>query len=181
MKNKGIVTLNLIIILFLMITGVLFIGISVYIFGKINTSLDLDIEMGNVNFKDVKDDTFGQLNSGFLNSADFLGVAVILGMIFLMIGNAFMTGRDYPRLMFVIDLFILFFAFIIAVYLAQAFSLVIGSTEEFNIFRDSMPNSSRFILNLPIYVGIIGSLIMIASYITLTRRVEDEESNVLGY
>ena len=77
------------------------------------------------------------------------------------------------RLLIVLDIFIIIAAFIVAVVLAQSFETFINSDPVFlDIYSTDFSRPSKFILNLPIYVAIIGLLIMDVRSIPLKRRGE---------
>ena len=83
--------------------------------------------------------------------------------------------------MLIIDIFILIFVFIFAVYVSQIYDTFINAESQgiLDPFVDDIPKTSRFMLKLPTYVSTIGVLIMILSYIGSRRR--QEEVQVLGF
>lgn len=179
-KNKrGLGTVNMFIFIFAAFFMILFLGIVLFIFNQINAALDIDVDIGQVNLRDVNSETFGKINTGFVNNADVLGVMMLLGMSLLMILNGFFIGQKSPKIFLVIDILILVFVFITAVYLSQTYETFINSTSVLDLYIDDLPKSSKFILNLPLFVGTLGALVMIFTYAGLNK--ERGELNVQGF
>lgn len=171
--------------MFLFVLGIffliLFLGMALWGFNLINDVLDQDIAVGQVNLQDVNNQSFGQINQGFVNNVDLIGVILIFGLILMMILNAFFVGANYPKLFLIVDIFLLVFVFIIAVYMAQTYETFINSSPLFDFFKDDMTKTSKFMLNLPGIVAIIGVIIMIVSYAGLNRLNQMGETDVYGY
>ena len=169
-NKKGLSTVNILLFLFFAFLIVIFLGLYVFVFNTITTNLEIDQVFGQVNLKNVTELTLGQLNDGLLGSADLLGYTIIFGMILLMLVNAYFTRGKYNILFIIIDMVILVFAYILSVYLTDTYSTYINSTTLLNVYANYMPLSSKFILNLPHIVGIIGALIMILSYSNIPKK-----------
>lgn len=180
LKNKqGMATLKIFIFCFYAFLIIMGIGIAVLMFNLINDALDEDIQMGQVNLQDANNQTFGQLTNAMTTNADVIGMAVIFGMMILMMLNAFVVGKRSKKLMLVADVFILVFAFILSVYISQIFEIFINSSSILDVFINDMPDSSKFILTLPLIVSTLGVILMILSYTGINQGVK--EVNVLGY
>lgn len=177
MNKRGLATLQIISMLFWFTFVVMFLGIGLFGFNQVNDVLDVDVDIGQVNLRDINADTFGALNSAFAVNADSIGLVILLGMSLLMIMNGFIFG-DKNKLWIPIDLLVLVFCFIFSVYIAQIYDIFINSTSLFSLFIDDLPKSSAFILNLPKIVATLGTLIMIFTYAFPGKR--EEQLNAIG-
>lgn len=187
MNKKGVqgpVTIQMFLYVLVTLFVVIFLGIYLYAFNLINDNLGIDVEVGNVNLQNVTADTFGQINSAFTTNADILGIVILLIMSVAMMLNGFFLGRDNSKLWIVGDIFIIVFVFILAVYVAQIYDTFLTGIASIpaleSVYIDDLSKSSKFILNLPIYVATIGALIMIISYSQLNSK-ESGGANVLGF
>lgn len=186
MKNKrGMTTLQIFFFIFACFFGIVFLGLAIWSFSLVHNVLGIDVMVGQVNLGNATNSTFGQIATAFSDNGDALGIVFMLGMVILMIVNGFFLGSKYPRLFIILDIFILVFAFILAVYISQTYNTLINSSAFFSFYADDLPKSSTFLLNLPIFVSIIGVLIMIVSYAGIKKdpNVEQygETPTVLGY
>lgn len=179
--KKGLTTVSMFFGFFVIVMAVVFLGIFFYIFSTVTNNLMIDVDVGQVNLMTVTNETMGELNRGFSANVDNIGIAIILGMILVMLLNGYFFGGKYHRLFIVVDIFILIFVFIFAVYLAQSYNTLIHATEELNIYINDMPKTSTFIINLPIYVSIIGIIIIIVSYLIIPKAQNEVIPNVYGY
>lgn len=177
-KNKRGVTnsLGIFIFIFVAFMWIVFLGIQVTVFNLTTTNLDIDIDAGNVNLGEIVQDTLGQINTGILSSADFIGYTLLFGMVLFMFGNAYFFRGTYPKMMMVADSLILVFVYVLAIYLSNAYETLIHSTTILSAYIDNLPKSSQFILRLPMFVSIIGVIIMILSYSGFPKTSEGEAS-----
>jgi len=158
----------------------IFLGVIVFMFNTVDAGLDIDVDVGQVNLAEVNNATFGRINDALTDNADTLGVMLLLSMCVLMLLNAYFFGAKH-KLFMIIDFFILVFAFIISVYLSQTYSYIINAgTNLSTIYINTIPKTSKFLLNLPTLTGTIGALMMIVSYAGLKKR-QQGDVNVLGY
>lgn len=172
------------VIIFVALLFSIFLGLTVYVFNLLTETLGQDVEVGQVNLKDITDATFGQINAGIIQNADLIGILFLLGMCILMIFNGYFIGSKNPKLFFVIDIFVLALFFIPSIYVSQVYETFINSTTLFeNVYINIIPKVSKFMLNLPTIIGTVGVLTMILSYAGIRRDDEaaQEDVNVLGY
>lgn len=181
MNKKGLTTVQTFLFIFFGFLGIVFLGLAVLSFNIININLGQDVMIGQVNLQNATNQTFGKISNGFIDNADNMGVILLLGMALLMIGQGYVVGKKWPKAWIVVDIFILVFAVLGAVYISQTFNTLINSTSYFNVFGDNLPNSSAFILNLPYISAILGILIMIFTYSGINREGDQTQTNVLGY
>ncbi len=179
-KKRGQTTIYIFLFIFIIFFFSIFLGIALYSFNLVNDVFDQDLDIGQVNLKTINSQTFGKINTAFVNSADMIGIIAVLGMSLVMIMNAYLLGDRYPKLFFAVDILILVFVFITAVYLQQTYDIFINSSTDFlNIYSNDIPKTSAFMLNLPSIVGTLGALIMIFSYIGIRR--DERNPEVYGY
>lgn len=179
-SKKGMSTFYLFLFIFVVFFLAVFLGLALWGFSVINDILDQDIEIGQVNLREINNQTFGAINQGFVNNADLVGILLILGMCLVMIFNGYYVGSKYPKLFLVVDLLILVFVFITSVYIQQVYSIFINSADMLSaVYIDGLPKTSTFILKLPYFIGTLGALIMIVSYSGIKKR--EGEPRVYGY
>lgn len=170
MNKKGIPTANIIILIFFCFTAIVLLGIYALIFNLSNTYFMTDVDTGAVNLSYASNQTFGRISEGYLNNVDTLGYMIIFSMIILMMGNAYFTRGKYPRLMVIIDFFIMVVAYVIGVYVSNVYETLINSSSYLDIYVNYMPKASALILNLPIITSIIGVVIIVLSYSGIPRQ-----------
>ena len=181
---QGPVTVQLMLFVIVAFLAIIFLGIYLFTFNLVNDNLGQNITVGAVNLQNATAQTFGQMNTAFINTVDIFGVGILLMMVIVMLLNGFLLGQDNSKLWIIGDIFIIVFAFIMAVYVSQIYEVFITGISIFpafeSIYIDDLAKSSKFILNLPIYIATIGALIMIISYSQLGNN-ESGGQNVLGF
>lgn len=178
MNKQATAMVGIMMYIFLTFFAILFLGLYVFGFSLISDQLNTDVDVGQVNLRDANQQTFGALSDALVLNADILGIVILLGMTLVMILNGYFTAGRHNILWLVIDFFVLIFAFILSVYIAQVYDLVINSTALLDVYINSMPKSSKFILNLPIIVSTVGALTMVATYAPIRKS---RATNVLGF
>lgn len=180
-NKKGNVMIQLFIFMFLALLFAIFLGLAVFGFNLVNDTLGQDVDIGNVNLKNVTDTTFGQINTGLINNADTIGIIALFGMVFLMILNGYFFGSKKPKLFFIVDVFLLVLFFIPSIYISQVYETFINSTSLFSsTYIDIIPKTSKFLLNLPVIIAIVGVLTMILSYAGLDKIDRSKDLNIPG-
>ncbi len=175
LKNKrGFVTLEIFIFIFTILIWIILLGIFGLISSLIDTNLDIDVEVGQVNLGNITQQTFGQINAGLIVNLDILGYIIIFGLILNMFVSAYLFRGKNPRLFIIIDIVLLVFAYILAVYVSNTYEILINSTSLLNIYINNMAKSSTFLLRLPTFVSIIGVVMMVLSYAGFPRDTEKE-------
>jgi len=171
------------IIIFVALLFSIFLGVVVYTFNLVAETLGQDVEVGQVNLKDITDSTFGQISTGMIDNADTIGILFLFGMCLLMIFNGYYIGSKNPKLFFVVDVFILGLFFIPAIYVSQVYEIFINSTTLFeDTYINIIPKVSKFMLNLPTIIATVGVITMILSYAGIRRddEMKGGDVNVLG-
>ena len=88
--------------------------------------------------------------------------------------SAYIFRGEFPQLFIIIDVILIVFAYILAVYISNTYELLINATPSLDVFITFLSPPSKFILNLPKFVAIIGAIIMIVSYSVIPRNTEQE-------
>ena len=160
----------------ILVMGIIFYllvwGIAV---GKINSALNQNVSIGQVNLAQINADTIGKYNLMILNSADFMGVASIFGMILGLFLASYVTRGMLPKWGIILDIFIIISVFIFSVYMSQTYSKLIGALATANepFLEQTIPKTSMFILNLPIFVVVIGVVMLVLFYSSIPRKKEE--------
>lgn len=157
--------------LIIIILGIFLYTYDVMVTNLLNPALE---GAGQVNFTQAVLDTMGQINTAALAQANAIGIMILFGMSISLIFVAYLTRDENPSIFFVIDLIVIIFAYILAVYLTNSYELVIGSVPFTTIFTSNLSFSTAFLLLLPRMVVILGAIIMIVSYSAIPRRREEE-------
>ncbi len=176
MKNKKgqstIFIAMLILGVFLTTIVLLVVGLVVT---NINSALDIDVDIGQVNLGEENANTFGKFNEMIVVSADWWGTSIIFGLVFGLFLSAYFVRGSFPKWGIMLDIFLILFAFIISLYISSAYQEVINvfaSIDE-TFLEDTIPKTSMFVLNLPIFVPVIGVIMMILFHSSIPRRTED--------
>lgn len=175
MNKKGQSTITLIMILFglfFAIIGVIIVGI---ISSKINSALDQNITIGQVNLQTENAATIGKFNEMVVNNADFWGLAVIFGMIIGLFLSSYLMRNKFPKFGIIIDIFVILAAFIISLYLKAIYSSVVValSSAGENFAINSLTHTNFFMLNLPIFVPIVGVIMMIVFHAGIPPKQDE--------
>lgn len=177
-NKKGLTTFMMIVVIFLGFFLVIMLGVVVYALvqvGDLFTQLD-GLVIGNQSFEEVYDTTLGEGITAATNAFSILSILVVLGMLGVMIIVS--VNTKISRYWIVLDIMIIIFAFGFSTIIQSSYSTVINSSDALlDIFSDELNLASRFILNLPFIISIIGAVIMIFTYLTLPNK--EDNVNVL--
>lgn len=165
MNNKRAQTtiglFNLIMVTFVF---VLILATFIFFFTTIDSAFQGNIIAGQVNLTQASDDTVGKVSDGFVNSSDILGIFFLFGVILSIILSGFMMRNKTSKLFFMIDFIIIIFAYILAVYVANAYETVLQALPFADLLAANLGNSSQFLLSLPIITAVTGFITMIVTY-----------------
>lgn len=176
MKNKKgqstVFMLYGILILFIGVILLIVIGIVSINFEK---ALNQNVTIGQVNLGEVTDDTFGKFNTMILDNADWWGTAIIFGMVLGLFLTSYIGRNRFPKFGVIIDIFMIFVAFIFSLYLSTIYSKLVvalsSAGQDFAIVY--LEKTSYFILNLPLFVAVIGVVMMILFHSGIPRKSEE--------
>lgn len=176
MKNKrGQSTLLMIFLVVALFFATILLLVGGLVTSSINSALDIDVDMGQVNLKEINANTFGKFNEMFINNADWWGISLIFGMILGLFLSSYMLRGRLPKWGIILDIFIIMFVFFISLYISAIYGTLLDSLASSGItfLEDHVTKTSMFVLNLPIFVVIIGVIMMILFHSSIPRRTEE--------
>lgn len=176
MRDKsGQMTFLMVAFLLILFLGTILLLVGGIAVTKINNALDQNISIGQVNLAETNANTFGKVNEMVVVNADWWGMSLIFGMVLgLFLSSYFLRGR-FPRWGIILDIFVILMIFIVSLYISAVYQTLL---DEFAIvgetfLEDNAPATSMFMLNLPVFVVIIGVVMMILFHSAIPRRTED--------
>jgi hypothetical protein len=174
-NKRGQMSIFIFIMFFALLAFAIFALVGGIALVKVNTALSQDVDIGNVNLKNITSDTFGKYTTMYLNNADWWGICTIAGLILGLFLSAYMMRNNYPKWGIILDIFIILVLFIFSLYLSASYQTIIDALASANetFLEDYIPRTSLFILNLPIFTVIIGSIMMVLFHSTIPRRTEE--------
>ncbi len=175
-KNKKAQMTMFIFFGIILVLGIIFFLLATGIMAnKINNALSQDIDLGQVNLKDLNELTYGKYNTMLVNHSDFMGICAIFGMILGLFLSSYALRGKLPKWALILDVFIIFAVFIFSIYLSKAYSVLVNSLAEASepFLETIMPKTSMFMLNLPIFVVIIGVVMMVLFHSSIPRKREE--------
>lgn len=175
LKNKkGFALEGIFEIIVVSLVFVLILGVFLYAFGIIDTSITGEnLVVGNTNVSNASANTIGKINTGFLDNADLIGILFLFGLILAMVINGFMTREENPPLFFIIDLLLIIFAYILAVYISNSYETILNVLPFNDVLIANMGNTNRFMLLLPKITVIAGVITMIVTYAGIPKSREE--------
>lgn len=175
MNNRGIVNMFLLVGLLIIFMGAIVLIVFGIVSININSALNQNVEIGQVNLATVNAQTIGKFNEMVVNNADFWGLGIIFGTILGLWGGAYFTRNSFPRLGIIIDIGFIFLAFLVSLYFRAIYSeTVIALVNAGQTFpTDYLTRTNFIMLNLPIFIAIIGVVSMIIFYMRLPPRAEE--------
>ncbi|GAH85610.1 unnamed protein product, partial [marine sediment metagenome] len=125
--------------------------------------------------QDVNADTFGQFNTMVINNADWWGMSLIFGMIIGLFLSSYILRGRLPKWGLILDIFIILFVFFISLYISSIYQTLLDSlaSADITFLEDYVAKTSMFVLNLPIFVVIIGVIMMILFHSSIPKRTEE--------
>ncbi len=150
--------------------------VGVLVTTQINSALDIDVDMGQVNLREINALTFGKFNEMVINNADWWGMSLIFGMILGLFLSSYILRGRLPKWGIILDIFIILFVFIISLYISSVYQTLLDSLASAGItfLEDHVTKTSMFVLNLPVFVVIIGVIMMILFHSSIPRRTEEK-------
>jgi len=147
-------------------------GLFIYMGIRVDTQLDesftgMTVGSGEVNYTEVKDDTFGNVNVAY-QSLYWIAILIIVGMIIaIFIGSYMVTSRP---VFFVPYILVVIIAIIVSVGLSNAYQDVVENPELVNTFSNFI--GANFIMyNLPMWIAVIG---FVGGMIMFVRMKQEE-------
>lgn len=177
MRNKrGQSTILLVILLVSLFLAAILLLVGGLVTTQINSALDIDVDMGQVNLRDVNALTFGKFNEMVINNADWWGISLIFGMVFGLFLSSYILRGRMPKWGLILDIFIIMFVFFISLYISSVYGTLLDSlaSADITFLEDHVTKFSMFVLNLPIFVVVIGVIMMILFHSSIPRRTEEK-------
>ena len=142
---------------------------------NINNALNQDIDMGQTNLAEINAKTFGMFAMTYLNHADWWGMAIIIGMVIGLFLSAYIMRNTLPKWGIIIDIFIIVGMFILSLYISSSYSILLDSLNSAGetFLEVYTPRTSTFMINLPIFIVIIGVIMMVLFHSSIPRRSEE--------
>jgi len=180
-NNKGQATIWLFALIFVVFFAILLIFIGGYVAVNMNDALDQDLDIGQVNLQTINEQTFGVFTSTYLDNADWWGTAIIFGMVMGILLSAYIMRGRFAKWGIIIDIFVILTAFFFSLYISSSYQILIDALNAAGIdfMEVYTPLSAMFILNMPIFVVIIGTLAMILFHSSIPAKKE-EQSQLQG-
>lgn len=172
--KKGQVLLELFTFITVGFAFILIVGIFLYFFGIVNTSLSEDINAGAVNLSNATANTFGQINTAFLTNADLIGIFFLLGTVMAIFLLSYFQRNSTIKVMIIFDIILMLFAYIIAIYISNSYEQILLVLPFADIFIENLNTSSRFMLLLPQITIVVAVIAMILAYSGIPRTSEEE-------
>ena len=178
MNRKAQATSNLFPLIIIGFLFVILIGTFLYSYNVITTSLlEANPDMGSVNLTDATEKTMGQINTAMLNHANLVSIFFLFALVISTFLLAYVTRDSNPAIFFVVDILIIIFAYILAVYISNSYETVLAQLPFSTLFVTNLNYATSFLLALPKIVVITGVITMIISYSAIPKTKEEE---VLG-
>ena len=174
-NKKGQITILMILLvlgLFLALILLFVVGVATV---KINEALNLNVSIGQVNFAEESAKTWGKFNEMVVTSADWWGVSLIFGMVLGLFASAFFLRGSFPKWALILDIFIILAIFIVSLYFSSSYVLLLNELGDAGetFLEDHVTKTSMFMANLPVFVVIIGVVMMILFHGSIPRRTEE--------
>lgn len=174
-NKKGLATAELFGFIIIVFALLVVIGLFTFYFNFITTTLQSGGQAGAVNLGNITGSTLGQINTALVDKLNLIGIMIVGGMVLGMLINAYITRHQYPKILFIVDILIIFLAFVISTYISNLYETIIRTSQFQAFFTASFNTPSLFMLKLPIFVVVIGILILILSYSDIPKSLKEEQ------
>lgn len=179
MNKRGQITIFILYGLLIVFVGIITLIVIGFFSTNLYSALDKNITLGQVDLQYYNNATIGKFNTMVINNADFWGLALAFGMILGLFAGAYFTRNSSPKIGIIIDIFIIVIAFLVSLYIKTVYSLVVTTLnkagESFAI--NYLPGTNFFLLHLPIFITIIGVVMMIIFHSSIPPKPEEINSN----
>jgi len=172
LNKKGVTTVMLIVFVFVGLILLVVLGIGVYGFNLVDdTFSQIDFNISNTSFQETYNQTLQPGIEAMTTTVPVLiSTGVLLGFILVMMIAGYSVKR-INKLWILLDVFIIIVAEVIAVIISSSFRTFMNSSPELlSIFSNTLSAGSRYVLNLPIIVPILGGLVMLMTYLTVKEK-----------
>lgn len=179
MNKKGQTVVNLFTLIAVALTFGIILGSFLFFFDTLDTALGNNLIAGQVNLSNASSQTVGKINTGFVNGADLIGIFFLFGFVLAIMISGFVMRNETPKLLFMVDFILIIFAYILAVYISNAYESILAVLPFSDLMLANLNNTSRFVLFLPQITVITGFVTMILTYSGIPRS--RDEAEVAGF
>lgn len=174
-NKKGQMTILISFLIVGLFIGLIFLLVIGLISTKINDALNINETIGNVNLAEENAKHWGKFNEMVVVGADWWGMAIIFGTVLGLFASSYFLRDRFPKWGLILDIFIILMAFIISLYISSAYSQVLDAFAEIDetFLEDHVTKTSMFMVNLPIFIVIIGVVMMILFHSSIPRKSEE--------
>lgn len=177
MKNKrGQLTLMLIFFVFASLIVMVWLGLSSWTFGIVDEQFrSIDFELGDISWDETYNQTLGRgLSAASTTAPQLASIGLLFGMIIAMMFVGYYSGTR-NKLWILLDIGIIIVAMVLANFAVDSFLGLMNITPELlDVYSITLSAGSKFIINLPVIVPIVGVLIMIMTNIVNKIRKKEE-------
>ena len=143
-NKRGQTSVPLFTLITIALVLVIILGSFLYFYGIVDSSLAGNLQAGQVNLSEESTKTIGKINTGFLDSADLIGIFFLFGVVIAIMLNGYMMRNSTIKLMFMIDFMIIIFAYILAVYVSNSYETLLPFLPFKNLIASNLENTSNF-------------------------------------
>lgn len=173
--KKGQAVMQLFSLIVVALVLVIIVGTYLFFFDIVDTAFQGDIMAGSVNVTNSSDITFGQVHDAFFTGADLLVILFLFAQVIAIVIAGFITRDQTPKVFFMVDFLLILMAYILAVYISNAYESILGSLVFANLIGSNLGISSTILLFLPTITVVTGFLTMIVTYSGIPRRRDESE------
>ncbi len=174
MNKKGLSLPGIFLVMGIAFVVILSLGFLAYSTNYMNDIFNGIGDVGQVNFANASAQTWGEFNSGFTGSLNFMALSIIIGLMIGLLISAYLNRDKNITLFWIVDVILLIIAYIFSTYLSNVYEIVIGVSEFTPTFTNNLGTASTLMLNLPVVVTIFGVLVMIISYAGIPKAKEEQ-------
>ncbi len=179
MNKKGQTTVDLFVLIAVSFAFVLILGSFLLFYSTIDDAFQGNLVAGEVNLTEASDNTIGKVNDAFFSKADLIGIFFLFAVIFSIMLSGFVMRNSTSKLFFMVDFLIIIFAYILAVYISNAYETILAVIPFSDLIIANLNNTSRFTLFLPQITMVVGFITMILTYAGIPRS--RDEAEVAGF
>lgn len=175
-NKRGQLTLMLIFFVVAALITMGILGISSWMFGMVDEQLtSIDFEVGNISWSETYNQSLGKgLEAASTTSPQIISIGLLFGMIMCMMFIGYYAGTK-NKLWILLDILIIIVVEILANLCVVSFYSLINITPELlDVYSNTLSAGSKFVINLPVIVPIVGVLIMIMTNIVNKIKTKEE-------
>lgn len=177
MKNKrGQITFLLFFLVIIALITMIVLGLSSWTFGIIDDELrEINFELGDTSWDETYNQTTGRaLEAASTTAPQIISIGLLIGMILVMMFIGY-HAEVKNKLWIMLDIGIIIVVEIFAGMTVTSFYGIMNITPELlDVYSNTLSAGSKFIINLPIIIPIVGVLIMIITNIVNKLKRKEE-------